>query len=274
MIEIDQLNPGVLRGIKGLFTDIDDTISTAGKLTSDAFEALWQLHKAGVHVVVVTGRPGGWCDHIARFWPVDAVVGENGGFYFFHDGARLQRRHVYDDAQRRDFRERLQAVRDEILKEVPGARVASDQPYREYDLAIDFCEDVEPLPRGQVLRIKELFERAGANARISSIHVNGWYGDFDKLTTTRLYARERLAVDLDAERGTFVYCGDSPNDEPMFSFFPLSFGMANVRPFLPLMHHHPAFITTRPCGEGFRQVADLVLQARGGRRTSVNGSLK
>jgi len=266
VIEIDQLNPERLATVKGLFTDIDDTISTAGKLTPDAFDALWRLHNAGVHVVVVTGRPAGWCDHIARFWPVDAVVGENGGFYFFHDGSKLQRRHLYDQTQRRAFRERLETVRHDILKEVPGARVAPDQPYREYDLAIDFCEDVERLPLAQVLRIKELFEQAGANARISSIHVNGWYGDFDKLTTTRLYARERLGVDLEAEREKFVYCGDSPNDEPMFHFFPLSFGMANVRDFLSVMHHPPAFIATRPCGAGFRQVVDLVLQVKAGRQ--------
>ena len=264
MIEIGQMNPQQVAGIKGVLTDIDDTVSSSGKLTAEAFASLWQLHEAGLRAVVVTGRPAGWCDHIARFWPVDAVVGENGGFYFYHDGAKLQRCYLYDDAERQAFRQGLEAVRDNILKEVPGAGIASDQPFREYDVAIDFCEDVAPLPREQVLRIKELFEAAGASAKISSIHVNGWYGDFDKLTSARLCARELFGIDLDAEPEAFVYCGDSPNDEPMFAFFPLSFAMANIRPFLSLMNHAPAFITSKPCGAGFCEVVDLILEARTG----------
>ena len=263
MEDIAALDPGRLGEVTGLFTDIDDTLSTSGKLTAGAFDALWRLHESGLGVVVVTGRPAGWCDHIARFWPVDAVVGENGGFYFYHDGNTLRRRHVYDTAERREFRAKLDAVRERILAEVPGAAVAADQPYREYDLAIDFCEDVAPLEREAVVRVKAIFEEAGARARISSIHVNGWYGEFDKLSTARLWAAERLGVDLGAERERFVYCGDSPNDEPMFEFFPLSFGMANVRPFLSLMRHRPAFVTSRPCGEGFIEVAELLLRARG-----------
>jgi hypothetical protein len=145
---------------------------------------------------------------------------------------------------------------------VPGTALASDQPYRESDLAIDFCEDVVPLPRPAVLRIKEIFEEAGAQAKISSIHVNGWFGEFDKLSTARLWARERLDCDLDAERQAYVFCGDSPNDEPMFQFFPLSFGMANVRPFLSLMPHGPGYICDRECGAGFCEVAERLLQSR------------
>ena len=262
MLAIDQLDQRRLGQVQGVFTDIDDTLSTAGKLTAGAFEAMWRLHDAGVTLVAVTGRPAGWCDHIARFWPVDAVVGENGGFYFYHDGTKLQRRYLHDEAERRAFRRRLTAVRARILAEVPGAAVASDQHYREYDVAIDFREDVVPLPPEQVLRIEALFQQAGAHARISSIHVNGWYGDFDKLTTTRLWARERRNVDLDAQRESFVYCGDSPNDEPMFGFFPLSFGMANVGPFLATMAQRPAYVTKAAYGAGFTEVVDAILRAR------------
>ena len=262
MLEIDQLDLPRLSKVSSLLTDIDDTLSTAGKITAAAFDALWRLHDAQLTVVVVTGRPAGWCDHIARFWPVDAVIGENGGFYFYHDGTKLCRRYLYDSDERRAFRGRLSDVRDRILDEVPGAAIASDQAWREYDIAIDFCEDVEPLPPKQVERIKELFEEAGAHAKISSIHVNGWYGDFDKLSTARLWARERLGVELDAEPDRFVYCGDSPNDEPMFGFFPLSFGMANIKPFTGMMQWLPAFVTAEPCGAGFVQVVDAILSAR------------
>jgi HAD superfamily hydrolase (TIGR01484 family) len=258
---LDQLNPKRLKHVRGVLTDIDDTLSTAGKLTAEAFDALWRLHDAKLCVVVVTGRPAGWCDHIARFWPVDAVIGENGGFYIYHDGARLQRRYVHDEAQRQSFRQRLTSVRQTILAEVPGTAVASDQHYRECDLAIDFCEDVPPLSLEKAQHIQALFEQAGAHAKISSIHVNGWYGDFDKLSTAQLWADERLNLDLDAQRERFVYCGDSPNDEPMFAFYPLSFAVANVKPFLPQMTHKPAYVTSAACGAGFREMVDTLLAA-------------
>ena len=262
MIKIAELKLERLANVSRLFVDIDDTLSTHGKLTASAFDALWRLHEAGINIAVVTGRPAGWCDHIARFWPVDAVIGENGAFYFYHDGTKLRQRFVLAAEERCAFRARLGALKEEILARVPGAALASDQPYRESDLAIDFCEDVKPLDRQDVIRIKAIFEQAGARSKISSIHVNGWFGEFDKLSTARIWARERLHRDLDSHRETYVYCGDSPNDEPMFQFFPLSFGMANVGPFLSLMTHPPAIICDQECGAGFCQVAEKILEAR------------
>ena len=262
MISLAELDLKSLAHVSVVMLDIDDTLSTHGKLTAPAFTALWQLHDTGIKVAVVTGRPAGWCDHIARFWPVHVVIGENGAFYFYHDGTKLRQRFVQSPADREVFRQRLSGLRDKILAEVPGTALASDQPYRESDLAIDFCEDVPPLPRSEVLRIKAIFEAAGARAKISSIHVNGWFGDFDKLSTASLWVSEQLHRDLAAERTAFVYCGDSPNDEPMFEFFPLSFGMANVRPFLSIMTHPPAVICEHECGAGFCQVVDRILEAR------------
>jgi hypothetical protein len=156
----------------------------------------------------------------------------------------------------------LTAIREQILASVPGAAVASDQAYRESDLAIDFCEDVKPLDWEAVQRIKFLFEQAGATAKISSIHVNGWFGQFDKLSTARLWAREQLGSEVSEELDRFAYCGDSPNDEPMFCFFPISFGVANIRPFLARMTAHPAFVCARECGEGFCEIAEAILRAR------------
>ena len=252
----------VLARVSRVLLDIDDTLSTHGKLTAPAYSALWQLHDAGIEVAMVTGRPAGWCDHIARFWPVNAVIGENGAFYFFHDGTKLRQRFVYGAEERAMFRARLGALRERILREVAGTALASDQSYRESDLAIDFCEDVPRLDWAAVQRIKAIFEEAGARAKISSIHVNGWFGEFDKLSTARLWARERLGSELDSETDSYIYCGDSPNDEPMFRWFPLSFGVANVRPFLSNMAHPPAFICEAECGAGFCQVVEKLLEAR------------
>ncbi|MBT3191166.1 MAG: HAD-IIB family hydrolase [Verrucomicrobia bacterium] len=251
-----------LQNIRCLFTDIDDTISTDGKITSKAYDALWRAQQAGLAVVPVTGRPAGWCDHIVRMWPVDGVIGENGGLYMRMTEQGLQRVFRYDADARADFRHRLEQVREEILAKVPGCGVASDQPYREYDLAIDFCEDVEPLAQEAVTEIVRIFESHGATAKISSIHVNGWFGEFDKLTMAEQYTRDVFGVSLREEIDTFAFCGDSPNDEPMFAFFTHSFGVANVRGFLPQMKSHPTTITQAEAGAGFTEVVDSILRDR------------
>ena len=141
------------RGVRAVLVDIDDTLTTEGRLTADAYGALERLQGAGVRVVPVTGRPAGWCDHIARMWPVDGVVGENGAFYFCNSGKRVHKR-FHDDAQTRAAkRARLDAIAARILAAVPGSALASDQAYRETDLAIDYCEDVTRLPPADVDRI-------------------------------------------------------------------------------------------------------------------------
>jgi HAD superfamily hydrolase (TIGR01484 family) len=250
--------------IRGVFTDIDDTLTTAGKLTVAAYAALERLRGAGFIVVPITGRPAGWCDHIARMWPVDAVVGENGAFYFRYDGAarKLSKRYLVPETEREANRQRLSVLRDRILAAVPGAALASDQLYREADLAIDFREDVPPLVGADVDRIVALFAEAGATAKISSIHVNGWFGRYDKLGMTRILLRECFAIDLDSRRDEFVFAGDSPNDAPMFEFFPHAVGVANVADFADRMAALPAYVTRGRCGAGFVELADALIDAR------------
>ncbi len=252
------------RDIRGVFFDIDDTLTTAGRLTAGAYSAMERLAGAGVMTVPITGRPAGWCDHIARMWPVDGVVGENGAFYFRYDRVqrRMLRRFFASPEERSEARERLERLRQIILRDVPGSAVASDQGYRATDLAIDYCEDVEPLPAAAVDRIVALFEQAGATAKVSSIHVNGWFGHYDKLTMTQILMRESFAVDLDADRERYVFVGDSPNDAPMFGYFPNSVGVANVAAFGATLAAQPAYICSRPCGEGFTELADALLAAR------------
>jgi HAD superfamily hydrolase (TIGR01484 family) len=247
-----------------VFADIDDTLTTDGRLTAQAYGAIEALRAAGLRVVPVTGRPAGWCDHIARMWPVDAVIGENGAFWMWHDdrAGKLQARHLLDDAGRADFARRLAAVRERVLREVPGCATASDQFCRLYDLAIDFREDVAPLPPASVDLIVALMRDAGMNAKVSSIHVNGWFGDWDKLSTTRLMMRERFAIDLDAERSRCVFVGDSPNDAPMFAFFPNAVGVANVLDFRDRLDALPAWITPSRCGAGFAELARMLVDAR------------
>ncbi len=253
-------------GVRAVFCDIDDTLTTDGRLPAVAYAAVEDLAEAGVQVVPVTGRPAGWCDMIARFWPVAGVVGENGAFYFAYDRAarRLTQAFILDAAERATLQRRLAKVEKQILAAVPGAAVASDQPYRIHDLAIDFCEDVEPLGREDVDRIVEIFTRAGATAKVSSIHVNGWFGSYDKVSMIRRIAREVLGLDLDQKRNRAraVYVGDSPNDEPAFAFFEHSVGVANIRSFADRLEAPPKYVTRRSGGEGFAELARHLLRAR------------
>lgn len=259
--------PATARAVHTVLADIDDTISTDGHLSAEAYAALQRLHEAGLRVVPVTGRPAGWCDHIARFWPVDAVVGENGAFYMWHDRSarRLRTRHWQDDAARAAAAARRAAVRERILAEVPGCAVASDQFCRLYDLAIDFREDVPPLPDAAVDRIVALMHEAGMTAKVSSIHVNGWFGEWDKLGMARRLMAERFGIDIDAphERERIVFAGDSPNDEPMFGFFPNAVGVANVLDFRARMCALPAWVTPSRAGAGFVELARHLLAQRG-----------
>jgi len=250
------------REIKVVLLDIDDTLTSAGKLTADAYAALEELKRAGRLVVPVTGRPAGWCDRIARMWPVDAVVGENGAFYFRLADGRLEKRFRDDAPTRASHRARLDAIGRRILTEVPGCALASDQPYRETDLAIDYCEDVPPLPLAAAERLAGLMREAGLHAKISSIHVNGWFGDYDKLGMTRLLFAERFGWDLERRNAEAVFAGDSPNDAPMFAFFARSVGMANLRRFDALAFERPKFIAAAAAGAGFAELARHLLRGR------------
>ena len=243
------------RQIRALLFDIDETLTTEGKLTAQAYAALEKLHASGRRAVAVTGRPAGWCDHIARMWPVDAVVGENGAFYFYFAEGKLHKRFADDAQTRAAKRQRLESIAQTILSAVPGSALASDQPYRETDLAIDYCEDVPPLSLEGAERIAALMREAGLTARVSSIHVNGWFGDYDKLAMTRRLFEERFPMD----NREIVYVGDSPNDSPMFAFFDNSVGVANVRRFN--MASAPKFVTEAGAGTGFAELIAHLLRS-------------
>jgi HAD superfamily hydrolase (TIGR01484 family) len=222
------------------------------------------LDKAGIAVVPVTGRPGGWCDQIARQWPVAGVVGENGAFYFSYDAANrvVRRSYWFSEARRARDRLRLDALAREIRQAVPRAGIASDQRYRESDLAIDWAEDVGPLSEGEINNIVEVAASAGATVRISSIHINIWFGDFSKLEMAKRLGSEVLGLDPDGHPEKFVFVGDSPNDVTMFGFFPNSVGVANVLKFRGRLEAEPTYVTTEEGGDGFLEVANTLLEER------------
>jgi len=247
--------------IKYVLTDIDDTLTNDGYLPAVAYSAMELLQQAGIKVIPITGRPAGWCDHIARMWPVDGLVGENGAFYFYydHDRHKMIRRFWRTEKQRKIDRQKLTQLQGQILSEVPGCAISADQQYREADLAIDFCEDVPALSKSDVDRIVQIFQAAGAVAKISSIHVNGWFGDYDKLAMTQSLFREIFQIDLGSNKESVMFSGDSPNDAPMFAYFPHGVGVANISQFLDDLPVQPAWITRGEGGYGFAEIVEVLL---------------
>jgi HAD superfamily hydrolase (TIGR01484 family) len=257
MHPISEMPPEICGQITTIFSDIDDTITTEGLIPAAAYSALWHAKMAGINVIPVTGRPAGWCDHIARMWPVSAVVGENGALAFALIDGRIQRLW----AERPEgAHKRLDIIRQRVLEEVPGCKVATDQPYREYDLAIDFCEEVPPLAEAAIDKIVAIFQEEGATAKVSSIHVNGWFGDFDKLTMCKRVSQELFGHALNPQGATFL--GDSPNDVPMFAFFEHAIGVANVNEMAHRMDTLPAYICEQKGGEGFAEAVAHILRHR------------
>jgi len=254
----------IAANIQVVFADIDDTLTTDGRLTAEAYGAVERLKAAGLKVAPVTGRPAGWCDMIARFWPVDGVIGENGALYYAYDSQDRNMTRVYHPAveQHLENPERFARIRQRLQAEVPGAAISADQPFRLADLAVDFCEDVPPLQAGDVERIKAIFEEESAVAKISSIHVNGWFGHYDKLTMARLFAADRLGMDIERDNQAFAFVGDSPNDAPMFAFFDHSCGVANVSAFDLAASQRPKWIASKASGSGFVEIAGHILSAR------------
>lgn len=253
------MNSSSLKKIQGVCLDIDETLSTRGKLTAEAYQSLWKLKDAGFQVIPITGRPAGWCDQIARFWPVDAVVGENGAFTFFMQNRVRKRIDTPSGLKPGEQTAKLKQLSEKIKKEFSHAIWASDQSYREFDLAVDICEDVKPWSEVDVARLLEFCKNEKAHAKLSSIHVNIWFGDYDKkkgFENWRSYSGSKLQLE------NWIFIGDSPNDEPLFEFFPTSVGVANLKKYLPQLKHKPTWITQAESGAGFTELAEQLIQSR------------
>jgi HAD superfamily hydrolase (TIGR01484 family) len=250
------------QSLVGVLTDIDDTLTTEGAITADALQALTALRAAGLSVMAVTGRPVGWSEPFARAWPVQAIVAENGAVALVREAdGRLRKLYQQDAATRDRNFQRLQDVAHQIVQTVPGAQLAQDSAGRETDIAIDHSEFTQ-LPQACIEQVVAMMRAQGLHATVSSIHINGWIGDHDKLSGARWIVRELLGRDLDAEIARWVYVGDSTNDERMFAHFPNAVGVANIRRFTPVLRHLPTYVSDGERGAGFAQVARAVLDAR------------
>ncbi|MBC8513454.1 MAG: HAD-IIB family hydrolase [Candidatus Thioglobus sp.] len=262
MDNISTMSKQQLNEVKIILTDIDDTLTTEGRLKSNAYTALENLSNSGFIVIPVTGRCAGWCDHIARMWPVNGVVGENGAFFFSYDhqSKKMQQTYCQTPKERKENHLALHEIKKTILKDVSGSALASDQDYRHTDLAIDFAEDVATLSSNKIKEIVTIAENAGAIAKVSSIHVNCWIGSHNKLSTSLTTLEQVFGVSNSNIQNEVLFIGDSPNDSMMFDYFNKSVGVANVMDFIKELDKPPKYITLNHSGEGFVELADSLLR--------------
>ena len=249
-----------LSQVRAVFTDVDGTLTTGGKLHSTALKAIEWLQAHGVPVVLVSGRSAGWGECWARQWPVAGAIVENGGLYFAWREGRLVKVYAEPPAERARNRLLLRAHVDDALALVEGTRLSLDSLYTEVDLAIDFAEDAQ-LGEAAADELEAFLAARKVTAVRSSVHVNCWRGRFDKLSGVRRFLRTEWKAALSERDPRYVYVGDSLNDAPLFRAFPLSVGVANVREVLDQLEALPAFVTSRSEGRGFAQVARAVLRA-------------
>ena len=262
--------------ITGVFTDIDDTLTTAGAITPDALAALHDLKAAGLEVVAITGRPAGWSEPFVVSWPVDAIVAENGAVLLQNKHRntykndltpnqlghhQLLKSYQQSDAIRSSNYVRMQQVAQRVLREVPGTLMAQDSAGRETDMAIDHSEFTQ-LPPEKIAQVVAIMQAEGMTATVSSIHINGWFGAHNKLEGARWVVRQLWGRELDTEMERWVYVGDSTNDQLMFEAFPNSIGVANVQRFAAQLEHLPRYISDFERGAGFAEVARAVISAQ------------
>ncbi len=250
--------------VVGVLTDVDDTLTRDGQLCSATYAAMAALKAKGVLVVPVTGRSSGWGHMMMTTWPVDAVVAESGGTYFLRQHERV-RMHYFDE--NRQKRLELLQLCNRLISQEPTFAYAVDNAFRTVDVAIDYNESVDRVPQPLVDRLIAAIKVAGFQARASSIHVNAWYGEFDKAPTA-LKVIEQLSTDLFrpnlADANNWIFVGDAPNDASMFGVFQKSVAVANIQPYLESSKEQfsalPCYVCKGSFGEGFQELADHILK--------------
>ena len=278
-LEMDAPAPGMLplsdwplaarRDLVGVFTDIDDTLTTHGAITQDALQALADLRAAGLQVIGITGRPIGWCETLIKGdperglapWPVDAMVAENGAVAWVREGNGFKKIYQQSAATRARNRARMRSIGERIEREVPGAQITRDSAGRETDLAIDHAEFAQ-LSTEQISRVVAIMQAEGMHTTVSSIHTHGCFGQFNKWQGALWLLQQLWRRSLPAELERWVFVGDSGNDVAMFEHFTHSVGVANIRKVAYQLSHRPRYITTSERGAGFAEVAAAILAAR------------
>ena len=245
-----------VKEIKALLFDLDGTFVGKDVIQGEAYNYLEKLNAVGVKTVAVTGRPAGWCDLMARWWPISGVIGENGALFYSKIRGEIIRETYHASEALPNNQDKLHCLFSELLEKYDYLKLASDQPFRHWDLAIDILEETE-VPLDIALDIVKFCEKRGARAAISNIHVNVWFGDYNKENMSL-----KIIDNYDLDKENVIYIGDSPNDSPMFRSFPLSVGVSSVSNYKNIMDDHPNYVCSRDGDSGFVELADLIFSTK------------
>jgi HAD superfamily hydrolase (TIGR01484 family) len=247
--------------LRGIFCDVDDTLTHKGVVVPAAYAAIFRAAELGLPVVAVTGRPAGYAEVMALQWPLFGAIAENGAFAVRRRGKSVERMLWDPEAVGEEQRRKLDLVAQKILLEVPGARLANDQWLRRRDVAFDIGE-TQTLSPETIAAICERIVAAGARVLISSVHAHAFFGDHDKAKMCQRFARQFLDEDLAATREDWLFVGDSPNDQSCFAWFPHAAGPANVRRYLDVLQPPPRYVADGEGGHGFAEIVNLLLDER------------
>ncbi|CAI9120408.1 HAD-IIB family hydrolase [Brytella acorum] len=259
MQPLEDADISIFRTVRFVLTDMDETLTYNGRLSSETYAALEQLQTAGVKVIPVTAAPAGWCDQMARMWPIDGVIGENGGLFFRRasQGHGVERYFWHEEQRRLSIERELSDIGQNIKQVLPFATFADDQPFRQTSLA--FSQPHDPAERDAILAA---LKAASLNITVNNLWVLGWIGEYDKLSMSRRILLEHYDLDISTDPDAVLYTGDSTNDAPMFAFFRHSVGVSTVSRFLDQIPQPPNWITVGPGGRGFVEAARVVMAAR------------
>jgi len=261
MLPIAELDASLARNLRGVVFDVDDTLTHDVRLEEAAYRALWKLNQAGMFLIAVTGRPLGFAEIIARTWPVDAAVGENGAGAIRVTETQIQYAYYAPEDERKRHAALLARVRARVEREAPFAQISDDSWARRCDLAWDVGERVH-LPPERIAQLRQVIEAEGARCLVSSVHAHALAGTYDKATGAQLAAREAFAIDITREPERWLFVGDSGNDAAAFAYFPVNAAVANVRHHLAALPVPPRFVSVLERGQGFGEIAEHVLALR------------
>lgn len=253
--------PEDARGLVGLLFDLDDTVLSHGVLTLEAYQAIWSLHEAGLRLVAVTGRPSGWGEVVARQWPIDGAVTENGAVHVVRDGKGVTLQFDGDEAQVAARRARLDALVAKVERELPVVKLADDNHARRSDVAFDIAER-ERLDSATVEQLAALVVASGARTTRSSVHLHASFERDDKASGAIRFVHRRFGDDAGAALHRWAFVGDSGNDAACFAAFKTTFGVENVRAYARVLSVPPRWVAPSKRGAGFAEIAKAILAAR------------
>lgn len=247
-----------------LFTDIDDTITKDGMMPYKTLQNMYQLQKSGIKVVLVTGGPAGWCDYFARMWPVSGVIGENGAFYFSfnHDEKKMLRKFLITEKEIENFKLNLNKLERRVLAEVQECRISVDQIFRLTDLAIDIGRDGEVPSENVLQKLYSIIDEEGVRHKTSSVHINCWCGNYDKLSCLKVFMDDFSSVEEGEKYSNILYVGDAPNDEPIFAGIKNTVAVANIKRYVSKLTNKPTYITSGESADGFNELVEILLDKR------------